>query len=95
MDRREFRDLLERLDAAWQRQDTYEDVHMPRNTGAGVILSALALVLGFAMVWYMWWLAGAALAGLLVVSILHTFNYDREYFITPEEVARSERAAGA
>jgi cytochrome o ubiquinol oxidase subunit 1 len=68
---------------------------MPRNTGAGVILSALALVLGFAMVWYMWWLAALALAGLLVVSIVHTFNYNRDYFIAPEEVALTERAAGA
>jgi cytochrome o ubiquinol oxidase subunit 1 len=73
----------------------YRPIHMPRNTGAGVILSVLALVLGFAMVWYMWWLAGVALAGLLVVSILHTFNYDRDYFIAPEEVARTERAAGS
>jgi cytochrome o ubiquinol oxidase subunit 1 len=73
----------------------YRPIHMPRNTGAGVILSALALVLGFAMVWYMWWLAALALAGLLVVAIAHTFNYDRDYFIAPEEVARTERAAGA
>jgi cytochrome o ubiquinol oxidase subunit I len=73
----------------------YRPIHMPRNTGAGVILSALALVLGFAMVWYMWWLAVLALAGLLVVAITHTFNYDRDYFIAPEEVALTERAAEA
>ena len=47
----------------------YRPIHMPRNTGAGVILSGLALVLGFAMVWYMWWLAVLAGAGLLVVAI--------------------------
>ncbi|HEU0066858.1 MAG TPA: cytochrome o ubiquinol oxidase subunit I, partial [Sphingomonas sp.] len=56
----------------------YKPIHMPRNTGAGVILSALALVLGFAMVWYIWWLAALSFVALLAVSIGHTFNYDRD-----------------
>jgi cytochrome o ubiquinol oxidase subunit 1 len=70
----------------------YRPIHMPRNTGTGVILSALALVLGFAMVWYIWWLAALSAIGLLAVSIGHTFNYDRDYFIAPEDVAATERA---
>ncbi|MEO7775081.1 MAG: cytochrome o ubiquinol oxidase subunit I [Steroidobacteraceae bacterium] len=65
-------------------------IHMPRNTGAGVFLSGLALVLGFAMIWHIWWLALVTLVGLFVVAIAHTFNYDRDYFVTPDEVARTE-----
>ena len=68
----------------------FRPIHMPRNTGAGVILSGLALVFGFGMVWYMWWLAALAFVGLIVVAIGHTFNYHRDYFIRPEEVARIE-----
>ena len=70
--------------------DGYRPIHMPRNTGAGVILSGLALVLGFAMVWYMWWLAALSFAGLIAYAIAHTFNYDRDTFIPTEEVARTE-----
>jgi cytochrome o ubiquinol oxidase subunit 1 len=70
----------------------FHAIHMPRNTGAGVILSGLALTLGFAMVWYMWWLAALSAAGLLVYAIAHTFNYNRDYFIPAEEVARTEDA---
>jgi len=77
----------------------FRPIHMPRNTGAGVIISALALVLGFAMVWYMWWLAALSFVALLVVAIGHSFNYDRDYHIPAEEVAETERgqiaAAGA
>ena len=76
----------------------FRPIHMPRNTGAGVIISALALVLGFAMIWYMWWLAALSFVALLAYSILHTFNYDRDYFIPAEEVAAVEGgrlAAGA
>jgi len=65
-------------------------IHMPRNSGAGVILSAFALVLGFAMIWYIWWLAALSFAALLIGSIVHTFNYDRDYYIPAEEVARDE-----
>jgi len=68
----------------------YLPIHMPRNTGAGVILSAMALALGFAMVWYIWWLAALSAVGLLVYGIAHTFDYNRDYFIPAEEVAAEE-----
>ncbi len=68
----------------------FRPIHMPRNTGAGVILSGLAMVLGFAMVWYMWWLAALSFVALIAYAIAHTFNYDRDYFIPGDEVAQTE-----
>ena len=68
----------------------FRPVHMPRNTGAGIILSGLALVMGFAMVWYIWWLAALSFAGLFITAVVHTFNYNRDYFIPAEEVAATE-----
>ncbi|MES2987747.1 MAG: cytochrome o ubiquinol oxidase subunit I [Pseudomonadota bacterium] len=67
-------------------------IHMPKNTGAGVILSGLSMVFGFAMIWYMWWLAGLSAVALLVYSIWHTFDYKRDYYIPAEEVAEQEDA---
>ncbi len=78
---------------ARQPSDGYRPIHMPRNTSAGVILSGLALVLGFAMVWYMWWLAVLSFAALFIVAIAHTFNYNRDYHVPAEDVARTEAAA--
>jgi len=72
----------------------YRPVHMPRNTGMGVILSALAMVLGFAMVWYIWWLAALAFVALVACAIGHTFNYNRDYFVAAAEVERIERERG-
>jgi cytochrome o ubiquinol oxidase subunit 1 len=68
----------------------YRPIHMPRNTGTGVILAGLALSLGFGMVWYMWWLAALSFAALIVVAVAHTFNMNRDYFIPAEEVALTE-----
>ncbi|QAY75376.1 cytochrome o ubiquinol oxidase subunit I [Sphingosinicella sp. BN140058] len=78
----------------------YRPIHMPRNTGTGLILSGIAFVLGFAMIWYMWWLAALSFVALLAVAIVHTFNFKRDYFIPADEVSategrRAELAAGA
>ena len=70
----------------------FKAIHMPRNTGTGVVLAGLATVLGFAMIWYIWWLAAVAVAGLFAVAIGHTFNYDRDYYIDAEAVKREEQA---
>src|SRR6188472_3798508 len=72
----------------------FRPIHMPRNTGAGVIISAIALVLGFAMIWYIWWLAALSFVALIAAVIIHTFNYNRDYFVPADEVAEIETARG-
>jgi cytochrome o ubiquinol oxidase subunit 1 len=42
------------------------------------------------MIWYIWWLAALAFVGLLATAIGHTFNYDRDYRISADEVALAE-----
>ncbi|UPG90238.1 cytochrome o ubiquinol oxidase subunit I [Luteibacter aegosomaticola] len=68
----------------------FKPVHMPRNTGIGVIIAGLCTVLGFAMVWYIWWLAALSFVGIIAVSIVHTFNYNRDYVIPASEVDATE-----
>ena len=70
----------------------FAPVHMPRNTSAGIILAGLATVLGFALIWYIWWLAIVSFVALIGGAILHTFNYDREYYVPAEDVASIEQA---
>ena len=70
-------------------------IHMPKNTGTGVILAGFSVAIGFAMVWYIWWLAAAAMVGLLGTAIVHSFNYKRDYYIPVDEVERTEAARTA
>jgi len=72
----------------------FRPIHMPRNTGAGVVISAIAMVLGFAMIWYIWWLAALSFVALIAAVIIHTFNYNRDYFVPADEVAEIETARG-
>jgi cytochrome o ubiquinol oxidase subunit 1 len=75
-----------------QPESGFKPIHMPRNTGAGVIISGFAAVLGFGMIWYIWWMAAVGFVGLIGTAIAHTFNYRRDYYIQPDEVARTEGA---
>ena len=73
-------------------QGKYLPIHMPRYTGAGVILAGLSTVCGMALIWYVWWLAALSFIALVGYAIYHTFNYDRDYYVPAEEVRLTEEA---
>ncbi|MBV8094133.1 MAG: cbb3-type cytochrome c oxidase subunit I, partial [Acetobacteraceae bacterium] len=86
------------LDAWWDMKQRgharplhgFRPIHMPKNTGAGIIIAGFATVLGFALIWYIWWLAAVSFIGVLASAIGHTFNYNRDYYIPAEEVVSFE-----
>lgn len=65
-------------------------IHMPKNTGAGIILAGLSTAFGFTMIWQMWLPAALTFLTLIVVAIAHTFNYKRDYYIPVDDVIRTE-----
>jgi cytochrome o ubiquinol oxidase subunit 1 len=70
--------------------DGFRSIHMPSNTGTGVILAGLSVAFSVGMIWYMWWLAAISFIGILAVAIGHTFNYKRDFHIPVEDVVRTE-----
>ncbi|RUU61485.1 cytochrome o ubiquinol oxidase subunit I [Mesorhizobium sp. M2C.T.Ca.TU.002.02.1.1] len=70
----------------------FKPIHMPKNTGTGVILAVFSVVLGFGLIWYMWWLAALSFVCLIATAIGHTFNYHRDFDIPAAEVAQTEEA---
>ena len=69
----------------------YRPIHMPRNTGAGVIISAFSLVMGFALIWHIWWLALVGFVGMVVTYIAHTFNDNVDYHVPVDQVTKIEQ----
>ncbi|MDE2240622.1 MAG: cbb3-type cytochrome c oxidase subunit I, partial [Rhodospirillales bacterium] len=88
-----------RDELAWRRKygmehtkpDTYEDIHMPSNSGLPVILGALAGIWGFAMIWRIWWLAAISLLGIVLVVIIRSFDKNAGYHLQPAEIEAMER----
>ncbi|WP_287951757.1 cytochrome o ubiquinol oxidase subunit I [Diaphorobacter sp.] len=95
-----FTPVAHEIDAWWDMKKHgykrpltgFQPIHMPANTGAGVVIAALSTVFGFAMIWHMWPLAIASFAATVLASIIHTFNYKRDYYISAAEVAATEDA---
>ncbi|MCP3707776.1 cytochrome o ubiquinol oxidase subunit I [Paraburkholderia sp. CNPSo 3274] len=77
---------------AYVQPRRYEDIHMPRNTGAGFIIAAFSLLFGFAIVWHMWLFAVAGLIGMIATFIVRTYNQDVDYWVPAAEVERIENA---
>ena len=98
-----FTPVVHDLDAWYDMKDRgherpakgFRPIHMPKNTGAGVIMSALSMILGFAMIWYIWWLAAVSFLALIAYVIWFTFDYDREYYVPADMVAADEAARRA
>ncbi|KRB24618.1 MULTISPECIES: cytochrome o ubiquinol oxidase subunit I [unclassified Mesorhizobium] len=70
----------------------FKPIHMPSNTGTGIILAAFSVALGFGMIWYIWWLAALSFVCLIATAIGHTFNYIRDFHIPAAEVTQTEEA---
>ena len=75
---------------AWPKPAKYTDIHMPRNTGTGVVIGAFSLVFGFAMIWHIWWLAIVGFVGMIATFIYRTFDQDVDYWVPAAEVERIE-----
>jgi cytochrome o ubiquinol oxidase subunit 1 len=84
-----FWDMKEK-GAAYKRSAAYKEIHMPKNTGAGVIISLFSLVMGFALIWYIWWLAILGAVGVAVTWIAHSFNNDVDYYVPVDVVEKTE-----
>ena len=89
------------IDAYWgmkekgitEKKDAdYKQIHMPRNTAAGIVISLFALALGFALIWHIWWLAVASFVGSIVAFVIRSYDEDTDYYVPAEEVARIENA---
>ena len=73
-------------------QPTYEDIHMPKNTAVGFVMSMFAFVGSFAMVWHIWWLAIVGIVGAVGSLIFRSFDYNTDYYVKASEVEATERA---
>jgi cytochrome o ubiquinol oxidase subunit 1 len=72
----------------------YRDIHMPSNTSAGLFIGIFSLLLGFAGVWHITWLAVAALVAIMATVIGRSFGDNDGYMIPAETVRRIEEQGG-
>ncbi|MGB3383471.1 MAG: cytochrome o ubiquinol oxidase subunit I [Marinomonas sp.] len=86
-----FTDMKEKGEA-YVRHESYEAIHMPKNTAAGILISGCITVMGFALIWHIWWLAALGLFSAFVSLVVRAYTKDVDYYVQPDEVARIEKA---
>ncbi|TMO45237.1 cytochrome o ubiquinol oxidase subunit I [Pseudoalteromonas sp. S4389] len=77
---------------AYKQEASYSPIHMPKNTSAGVLMSAALTTFCFAMIWHIWWLAAFGLLGAIVVFIKRCYTSDVDYYVQPDEIVELETA---
>ncbi|MCI5052757.1 MAG: cbb3-type cytochrome c oxidase subunit I, partial [Simkaniaceae bacterium] len=71
-------------------QREYEDIHMPKHTGAGFAIGTWSCVFGFAMVWLIWWLVAVSFIAMMVHLFIRLCEKETEYYVPAAEVKEIE-----
>jgi cytochrome o ubiquinol oxidase subunit I len=75
-----------------QAEPAYEAIEMPRNTATGVVTAFFATLVGFAMIWHIWWMALLGIAGAFATFVAFAWRDRSEVEIPAFEVANYDRA---
>ncbi|HEY2446002.1 MAG TPA: cbb3-type cytochrome c oxidase subunit I [Rhizomicrobium sp.] len=74
------------------QEPRYEAIEMPRNSPTGFVCAFFATIVGFALIWHIWWLMIVGLIGAYATFVVFAWRDVPEYEISAEEVARIDRA---
>ncbi|MFC3804337.1 cbb3-type cytochrome c oxidase subunit I [Cohnella sp. GCM10012308] len=72
----------------------YEPIHMPKNSGTPIVMSLFWFILGFGFVFDWLWLIVPGAIGIAATMLYHSFNYDTDYYVTVDEIKKTEAQAG-
>jgi cytochrome o ubiquinol oxidase subunit 1 len=78
--------------ARLSEEPAYAEIEMPRNSPTGFICAFFATIMGFALIWHIWWMAGLAALGAYATFVVFAWRDRDEYIIPAETVARIDRA---
>lgn len=70
---------------------TYQPIGMPENSSVGFVTAAFTTVLGFALIWQIWWLVIVGLVAGFVLFVIFTWMDPQEREISAEDVAVADR----
>ena len=69
----------------------YAAIEMPRNSGTGFICAFFATIMGFALIWHIWWLVILSLVCAYATFVVLAWRDQHEDTIPAAEVARIDR----
>jgi len=70
----------------------YHAIEMPKNSPTGFVCAFFATIMGFAMIWHIWWLVGVGAIGAFATFVVFAWRDEDEYVVSAKEVERIDRA---
>ena len=72
-------------------EPAYRPIELPKNSPTGFITAFFASITGFALIWHIWWLVVAGLAGAYAAFVVFAWRRESEFMVPATEVARLDR----
>ncbi|CAL4322814.1 Cytochrome bo(3) ubiquinol oxidase subunit 1 [Buchnera aphidicola (Pterocallis alni)] len=91
--------IVENIDDFWYKKQkgivfnknqSYSSIHLPQNTALGIILGFFSLVVGFSMVWHIWWLCIFFCIMSILVFFINLFRDKSVQYLSSEEISKIE-----
>jgi len=73
----------------------FEAIDMPRNSPTGFVCAVFASCGGFALIWHIWWMAGAAALGAFITFVVFAWRDRSDDVVSADDVARAVQAIGS
>jgi len=70
----------------------YKSIEVPRNSATGFITSFFTVIIGFSLIWHIWWLVAFGFIGAYATFVVFAWRDVAETKISAEEVADMDRA---
>jgi cytochrome o ubiquinol oxidase subunit I len=71
----------------------YRDIEIPRNSATGFVCAFFATMMGFALIWHIWWMVVAGAIGAFATFVVFAWRDHDEDVIPAREVARIDRGS--
>ncbi|WP_201781249.1 cytochrome o ubiquinol oxidase subunit I [Sphingomonas sp. Leaf357] len=69
----------------------YADIEMPRNSPTGVVCAFFATVMGFALIWHIWWMVALGFLGAWATFVVFAWRDHPEYEIHARDLEAHDR----
>ncbi len=75
-----------------EEKPEYQDIEIPRNSPTGFVCAFFATVMGFALIWHIWWMVAVGAIGAFATFVVFAWRDRDEDTIPAGEVARIDRS---
>lgn len=76
------------IEQSSDEEKAYEPIEMPRNSPTGFVTAFFSTLIGFALIWHIWWLAIVGFIGAYATFVVFAWRDHGDYQIPVDEVAR-------